>query len=179
MLPIQSKHEIIAALHDSNQRAQAWFSAIPVQDYFTRQGEVWSASDNVDHMIKAVKPIAKALKLPKIALQSVFGKVERASKTYEEICQIYRGEIAKGAKASGRFLPEEDVPNADLVAVKEQQLQQLAKAMEDLVSACEQWDETALDQYQLPHPVIGNLTVREMLFFTIHHNLRHASREGD
>lgn len=40
MLPIQSKPEIIAALHDSNQRAQAWFSAIPVQDYFTRQGEV-------------------------------------------------------------------------------------------------------------------------------------------
>ncbi len=50
--------------------------------------------------------------------------------------------------------------------------------MEDLISACEQWDETALDQYQVPHPVIGNLTVREMLFFTIHHNLRHASQEG-
>lgn len=178
-MTIYSKPEIIAALQDSNLRAQAWFSAIPAQEYFARQAEVWSASDNVDHMLKAIKPIVKALKLPKIALQSVFGKAERASKTYEEICQTYRNEIAKGAKASGRFLPNEDAPNANMEAFKEQQLQQLAKTMEDLVFACGHWDETALDQYQLPHPIIGNLTVREMLFFTIYHNLRHASQEGD
>jgi uncharacterized damage-inducible protein DinB len=178
-MTIQTKPEIIAVLQDSENRAQAWFSAIPLQEYFTRQGEVWSASDNVDHMIKAVKPIIKALKLPKIALQSVFGKAERPSKTYEEICQIYRDEIAKGAKAPERFLPNEVVPAKDMEEFKKQQLQKFSKTVEELVSACEDWDEAALDQYQLPHPIIGNLTVREMLYFTIYHNLRHASLEGD
>ena len=61
-------------------------------------------------MIKAVKPIAIALKLPKITLQAMFGKAEKPSMTYEEL---------------------------------------------------------------------GKLTLREMLFFTIYHNLRHASQEGD
>jgi hypothetical protein len=28
-------------------------------------------------------------------------------------------------------------------------------------------------------PLIEKLTIREMIFFTIFHNLRHASREGD
>jgi len=37
----------------------------------------------------------------------------------------------------------------------------------------------SVDQYQLPHPVLGKLTIREMLFFTIYHNLRHASQAGD
>lgn len=178
-MTIQSKLEIISALQDSNQRAQAWFSAIPAQEYFARQGEVWSAADNVDHMLKAIKPIVKALKLPRVALQTMFGKADKPSRTYEEVCQTYRAEIAKGAKASGRFLPDEDVPVENRETFKVQQLQQLSKAVEDLVSACEQWGEDFLDQYQLPHPVIGNLTVREMLFFTIYHNLRHASQEGD
>jgi uncharacterized damage-inducible protein DinB len=179
MPPIQSKPEIIAALRDSNERAQAWFSAIPTQDYFTRQGEVWSAADNVDHMIKAVKPIAKALKLPKITLQAMFGKADRDSRTYEEVCKVYRDEIAKGAKASGRYLPNEEVPDTKRGEANQKQLGQLSDAIERLISACEGWDESALDQYQLPHPLIGKLTIREMLFFTIYHNLRHASQEGD
>jgi hypothetical protein len=28
-------------------------------------------------------------------------------------------------------------------------------------------------------PLLGKLTIREMLYFTIHHNLRHASQEWD
>lgn len=178
-MTIQSKLEIISALQDSNQRAQAWFSAIPTQEYFARQGEVWSAADNVDHMLKAIKPIVKALKLPRVALQTMFGKADKPSRTYEEVCQTYRAEIAKGAKASGRFLPDEDVPVENREVFKEQQLGELSKAVETLISACENWDEDTLDQYQLPHPIIGNLTIREMLFFTIYHNLRHASQEGD
>lgn len=63
-MTIQNKSEIIIALRDSNQHIHDWFSAIPASDYFARQGEVWSAFDNVDHVIKAVKPIVQALGLP-------------------------------------------------------------------------------------------------------------------
>jgi uncharacterized damage-inducible protein DinB len=179
MTSTQSKPEIIAALRDSNQRAQAWFSAIPAQEYFTRQGEVWSASDNVDHMIKAIKPLVKALKLPRITLQAMFGKSDESSRTYEEVCKVYRDEIAKGAKASGRYLPNEEIPEENQEGTKQKQLALLSEVIEKLISVCEAWDESALDQYRLPHPIIGKLTIRETLFFTIYHNLRHASQEGD
>ncbi len=53
------------------------------------------------------------------------------------------------------------------------------KSSADLAAALGMWTEQELDEYQLPHPLIGNLTVREMLFFTIYHSLRHASLEGD
>ena len=58
-------------------------------------------------------------------------------------------------------------------------MDQWSKVNAELLSAVEKWDETELDQYMLPHPILGKLTVREMLFFTIYHNLRHASQEGD
>ena len=177
-MQIQTKAEIVSALQDSNRHMQTWFSAISSTEYFTRQGEVWSAADNVDHVIKAIKPIVKAMKLPHLALQTMFGKAQHTSRTFEEVCKIYQEEISKGAKASGRFLPE-DAPVENKEQAKLDQLQKASRVIEELILACEKWDEDALDQFQLPHPLIGNLSMREMLFFTIHHNLRHASHEGD
>jgi len=178
MPPIHSKEEIILAIKDSGIRSLDWFNAIPAKDFFHREGEVWSASDNVDHLIKAIKPIAKAMGLPKLALQTMFGKPERASKSYDEICSFYKEEIAKGAVASGSFLPKQEDPD-NPEERKSVILQDLSRAMDRLVSNIEKWEEHTLDEVQLPHPLLGNLTIREMLFFTIYHNLRHASQEGD
>jgi len=55
----------------------------------------------------------------------------------------------------------------------------MVESKQELVSVAEKWNEDELDQYQLPHPILGKLTIREMLYFTIYHNLRHASQEGD
>ena len=176
---IATKTELISTLIDSNQRVTYWFSEITAENFFSRRGEVWSASDNVDHLIKSHKPIAKALKLPKITLQAMFGKPQKSSITYEELCKIYRDEIAKGAQASGRYLPTQENPDENAEEKKKELLDQFSKASSDLVSVAEKWDENELDQYLLPHPILGKLTIREMLFFTIYHNLRHASQEGD
>ena len=179
MIEINMKKELIDALKASNRRVIDWFKEISIENFFTRQGEVWSASDNLDHLIKAHKPVAKALKLPKITLRAMFGKPEKASMTYEELCQIYRDEIAKGAQASGRYLPNQAKPDSNAETKKMELLDQFSNASAELVSAAEKWDDKELDDFVLPHPILGKLTIREMLFFTIYHNLRHASQEGD
>jgi uncharacterized damage-inducible protein DinB len=173
-----NKSELLSKLKDSNQRASNWFTEFPVEKFFQREGEVWSASDNVDHLIKSHKPIAKALKLPKITLKAMFGSADQPSRSYEAICQVYRDKIAEGGVASGRYLPDQQTPERPEVA-KAELLNQFSKASTDLVSVVEKWDENDLDSYLLPHPLIGKLTIREMLYFTIYHNLRHASPEGD
>jgi len=33
----------------------------------------------------------------------------------------------------------------------------------------------SLDKFMLPHPLLGKLAVREMLFFTMYHNLHHVN----
>jgi len=178
-MEINTKSELLSALKDSNQRAENWFLIIPANDFFTRHGEVWSPSDNVDHLIKAVKPLSKALKLPKITIQAMFGKPAKPSMSYEELCDRYRAEIARGAQASGRYLPDQETAVGDAESRKKELLDQWSKANEELLSVVEKWDESELDRYLLPHPLIGKLTIREMIFFTIYHNLRHASLEGD
>lgn len=178
MTKIATKTEIITTLKDSNQRVTNWFTEIPADLFFQREGEVWSASDNMDHLIKSHKPIAKAMKLPKLTLRAMFGKPEKPSMNYEELCQVYRNLLAKGAVASGRYLPNQQTPeNAE--DKKAELLDQFSKASTELVSVAEQWAEGELNDYLLPHPLLGKLTIREMVYFTIYHNLRHASHEGD
>lgn len=177
-MEIETREDIINETKNSNLRAIAWFDAIPAGQFFIREGEVWSASDNVDHLIKAVKPITIALKMPRLGLQAMFGKTEHSSRTYAEICKIYVAEIAKGAQASGRFLPDQETP-AEPEAQKKALLDQLSRTGDSLLSILEKWQEEELDQYQLPHPILGKITIREMLFFSIYHTLRHARIEGD
>jgi len=179
MTVLSTKSELVTGLQNANQLVTKWFQEIPPENFFMRQAEVWSASDNLDHLIKSHKPITKALRLPKITLQAMFGGPEKSSMTYEELCKIYQDEIAKGARASGRYLPDQQDPLENAEAKKKELLDQWTKASSELVSIAEKWNESELDGYLLPHPLIGKLTIREMLFFTIYHNLRHPSQAGD
>lgn len=178
MSTIHSKVEIIFAIKDSGKRAQEWFQGIPAVEFFHREGEVWSASDNVDHLIKSINPVAKALKLPKAALQAMFSQPEIASRTYEEVCAVYQEVLARGGVASGSYLPNQENPE-NPEEKKAENLGNLSSSITKLVSVVEKWNDSALDEAQLPHPLLGKLTVREILFFTIYHILRHARQEGD
>jgi len=179
MITNTTKPELIITLKDSRQRILDWFAAVPAKDFFTRQGEEWSPSDNVDHLIRAHKPITMALKLPRFVLQLIFGKANRPSKSYEALCEKYVEALLNGGRAGGTFLPTQESPQENADERKKKILAQLSKESAKLISAAEAWDETTLDKYILPHPLIGKLTMREMLYFTIYHNLRHASLEGD
>ncbi|HNB54791.1 MAG TPA: DinB family protein [Anaerolineales bacterium] len=177
-MTFQTKADILKGLQTANEAVTHWFEQIPAAAFFVRQGDIWSASDNMDHLIRANKPIIKAMKLPRLALQTMFGKHTEAGRSYEAVCAFYRAELAKGAVASGSFLPDQQQPD-DPEGVKREILSRWVSVSAELVAQAEKWDEKDLDSYQLPHPLLGNLSMREMLYFTHYHNLRHASLEGD
>ena len=52
-------------------------------------------------------------------------------------------------------------------------LQSWEDANQRLIAATNGWTESELDTLQMPHPAIGMVTLREMLFFTIYHNTLH------
>ena len=169
---------LISELKDSNQRVLTWFRNIPTAAFFAREGEAWSAAQNLDHLIRSHKPIALALKLPRLSLKAMFGSADQPSRSYEAVCNLYRAKLAEGAVASGRYIPDLDIPD-DPDSAKRDLVSKFSRVSADLVSATDRWSDADLDEHLLPHPLIGKLTIREMLYFTIYHNLRHASLLGD
>lgn len=128
----------------------------------------WSAAQNVKHLVLAVRPLNLAFSLPVAALR-VFGSPKRKVNSYQELVDRYRDRLKHGARASAPYIPrsmDED---------KENLVRQLNVAYSKLASKVRVLNEKSLDRYFLPHPILGRITIREMLYFTTYHVQHHHS----
>lgn len=166
--------EIMAELRRLHEECDVYLSSLPEGAFAQPQGEKWSPAENVRHLTKSVRPLARALGLPRFILWLRFGRASAASRSFDAVRETYRARLAAGATA-GRFAPSPQPPPADAAAYRETVLASFRAANADLLSRIAGWDEAALDRYRLPHPALGQLTVREMLFFTLFHTAHHLN----
>ncbi len=171
--PPRSRDEIAAALTRLHEESTAYWSAFSTAEFFAPLGTAWSPADNVRHLTRSIRPVAQALRTPKVVLWVTFGIARRPSRSFEEMRRTYDGVLAGGAKA-GRFAPSERALPQDLEEWRREIMRQREDAAGALVANLGRWSERALDRARLPHPLMGKLTVREMLFFTLYHNLHHV-----
>jgi len=149
--------------------AKSYWNAFDTPAFFRPLGDAWSPADNVRHLVKSTRAVATALKLPKIVLRFKFGKPKRPPMTFEEVRDQYESIPEKKA---GAYAPSSRA-NTDLDAWRREIMQERANVEYRLIDSIRRWSERALDSHQLPHPILGSLTVRDMLFFTLYHQLHH------
>lgn len=126
----------------------------------------WSPAQQAEHLVKSVQPVTLAFGLPKFMLKLIFGKSNRPSRTFDELVARYHTKLAAGGRASKQFIP--GTPrNLPRVYAK------LEHTVHRLSNRIERFTETDLDTLLLPHPLLGKLTFREMLYFTAYHADHH------
>lgn len=166
----RTQDEILAAFQQQESESVAYWEAFETDDFFRQIGTSWSPAETVRHLSKSTRPVVKALTMPKILLRVRFGKPGRASLTYDALRARYLDALAAGGEA-GRFAPSRRAEN-DLGA-RRAIMAELGRVNAELRTAISRWSERKLDRLQLPHPLLGKLTVREMLFFTLYHHRHH------
>lgn len=164
-----NKQEIIQALQTNHQKFANEIQALTVDEFLFRKGEKWTAGQHADHIVKAISPVVMALGFPRFVPRLMFGKTNRRSKTYEGLVEKYQKKLAKGGKASGRFVPKEVDLQQKYFLPK-----QIMYYTDQLCKNIEKASEEELDGYILPHPLLGKLTFREMLYFTTYHVDHHS-----
>ncbi|HEY5967522.1 MAG TPA: DinB family protein [Chitinophagaceae bacterium] len=167
-MQIQTKPQIISALNENVDAFNNYIAPLTKEQFEVSPNGKWSAGQNLDHLIRAIKPLQLAYGLPKFALRILFGKTNRPSKTYDELVARYKAKLAAGGRASGPFIP----PFISF-AKKDELIKKYAEQKQKLILKIEKQNEKDLDVYILPHPLLGKVTLREMLYFTIHHNKHH------
>jgi hypothetical protein len=166
-----TRPELLDAFAQQESESAAYWTAFDTASFFRPIGASWSPADTVRHLTKSTRPVAKALTAPKLFLRFKFGKPRRPSVSYEELCTRYRALLAAGGQA-GPFAPSSH-RESDPEVWRRGILESHAQVQRDLKQAIGRWSEGNLDTLQLPHPLLGNLTVREMLFFTLYHQRHH------
>lgn len=164
--------EIARELSALHARSRDFWNGFSSSEFFFPPGNAWSPADNVRHLLKSNLPVVRALITPKFLLLG-FGMGFRPSRSYEEVRERYLARLAAGVTA-GRFAPRPLGSSDQTEERREALMTALDQTSEHLTAAVSKWREWQLDRFRLPHPALGKLTVREMLFFTLYHNLHHV-----
>lgn len=164
---IQSKEEIAEALKASFEMVNELIKGLSEDELKARFEEKWTPLQQFDHLIRSNKPIGLLLNLPKLALM-IYGKSDNGSRSFDGVKEAYLNNLNEGGKASGDYIPKAEAKVGDL-------LLKWRKVGKDIENNLENWSEKDLDRYRAPHPLLGKMTVRELLFFTVYHNQHHVN----
>lgn len=162
------RSEITAALLRNHEAFIARVLAVPMHQREESRNGKWTPAQHLEHILRAVQPVSMALTIPRWFLRWRIGKPNREPRDYEELVARYKEKLAAGGRASGRFVPS-PVPASKVEAMTAK----LKSSVATLTRRVKGWSERDLDTVLLPHPLLGKLTVREMLFFTIYHAVHH------
>lgn len=164
-----NKTELIQLLKTNHNTFIQLMEGLSAADFEKQTADKWTPGQQLEHILRSVSPVSLAFSLPDFVLRLVFGKANRPSRSYEALVAKYHAALQKGGKASGRFEVKKPVPvenrNSLLTALRRTVLQ-----LNRLSAATSEAD---LDKYILPHPLLGKLTLREMLYFTAYHVQHH------
>lgn len=160
--------EITRRLRHNHQAFVALLAGMHAHELVQAPAGKWSAVQQLDHLRRSVRPVRWAFRLPLWLLGGWQGKPNRPGRSYEALVARYQEKLAGGGRAAGAF-----VPPALAAHAREALSQALLREVEALCSRLERMDEKQLDAYLLPHPLLGKLTLREMLYFTVYHVEHH------
>ncbi|MBX2870733.1 MAG: DinB family protein [Saprospiraceae bacterium] len=164
-----TKQSIFEGLEESFQIVDQSLSELkPGECQLAFDGK-WNASEQLEHLFLSNAAILKAIHLPKDQLRHMFGEMDHEGQNFNDLKARYLQVLREqGIKAPLRFQPRPETKKT-----LEEALAEWKKLGERFQEAASRWGEEELDRYVIPHPALGNLSVREMLFSAIFHNAHH------
>ena len=158
--------EIIAALESNAAAIRDFFTSVPDAAFFDGDSDRWAPAHHLAHLTQSSHSLQRALNFGTLPAHP-----SGRSRSYGEMIAATAASL--GSTPKDRLLElgrtvviSSGVGRADIVVAFE-------STSAGLRAAARSWDENALDRYTLEHPLIGALTVREMLFFTVFHERHH------
>jgi hypothetical protein len=176
------RSEISSSLRALCTASELYWNAMSAEEFARPLGGAWSPADNVRHLTKSVRAVSRGMKAPTLVLRLLFGWNRRRSRVMDVLVEEYQRALRGGGQA-GRFAPRRRAVPTDLEAYRRDILAAHRSSVAQLALQTLDWSRRRIDSVRLPHPLLGKLTVREMLLFTIYHNLHHvqvvARRRGE
>ena len=163
------------ALSTAEALVAEFFSSLTPAETSLRLGDAWTPAEHVAHLNTSVSAVARGFAISRWILRLRFGAHRGSSRTFAALRDDYRALLDNGGGARGAYVPRrEDLIESESTARRTELLARWQRVNERLRLALQTWTEHDLDRIQLPHPLLGKITAREMVFFTIYHAEHHV-----
>lgn len=162
--PMNSQRQLDTA----SQSFSNWTDHLTDEQFWGHPDGKWSVAEVMQHLYLSARPVARLLAGPREGLDQ-WGRANRPSRSYHEIRSAYQTVLATGVKAPAVMSPREE----DMKISRGDLSERFHAIYQSLMDAVKNWSTDELDEYCIPHPVLGKLTVREMIYFTSIHTEHH------
>jgi hypothetical protein len=149
---------------------EQWAAPLTDLEFAERPNGRWSVGDTAQHLYLSARPVLRLMAGPR----EVFAQWDRAvepSRTYEAIEETYRRVLSRGVKAPVSMSPRPE----DVAADKATMLARVTDTYRALADQVVNWSAEEMDSYQIPHPALGLISVREMMYFIGVHTRHHIA----
>lgn len=163
------KQVIVQLLHQKYAQFCEKIQSLDEQAFHLHPEGKWSAAQQLDHLIRSVRPVVLGLSLPPFLLKLIFGKAKHASRDYDTLVKAYQEALSNGGKSPKAYEPK----TSESEGFQNYGCERLMQLIGGLDQQLENLSEPELDQLQAPHPLLGKLTLRELMYFTIYHAEHH------
>ncbi len=164
------KARIASLLDEKHASLTAWLQGHELIEWSQGPSGKWTTGQHVIHLIQSTKPLVMAVSLPGFVLRFRFGKANRPSRDYQTIVNRYHEKLAANI---GRVSPfSQNMPNTQ-PEEKEKLIAELTALNQKLNRKMNGFSEVQLDKLVVPHPLMGKMTLREILLWNAYHTEHH------
>jgi hypothetical protein len=165
-----NKIELSKRLIQEHQSFIDFISSLSNEDLMRSHDNKWNPAQQLEHVYLCLRPVKMALSLPNIIPTILFGKSKEGSRTYESLVEAYQLKLKNGGKSPSMYKPKKSVRDVDKLKIV------LIHLVNNISNKLSHFQENDLDSFLLPHPLLGKLTIRELVFFAIYHVGHHQKQ---
>ena len=165
------KEKIVDLLEEKHSNLFKWLEEQPKENWEKGPVEKWSTSQHILHLVNSLQLLNKVLSYPKFLLKYKFGICNRKQRDYEAVVKNYQQKLLKNqekAKIFNQRLKMPTLKERKRLIIK-YQIQQ-----KKLQYKTKKLDDKNLDTLLIPHPLMGKMTIREIIMWTAYHTEHHT-----
>jgi DinB superfamily len=165
---MNSKSTIINSLKNSAYQFNELISNLNREEFEINMNHKWSAGQDLVHLIKLLRILNIAYLIPKPLLGLLYGINKKEQRSFEHMQSLYKNALANGAKSPSIYIPK-----PVLFANKSSLIKKHQALNESFIKKINKLTEVELDSFRLPHPILGKVSLRELVLFTSFHTIHH------
>ncbi len=166
------KNEIILKLEEKHQTLLNWLAQQEEDKWEVGPENKWTTGQQALHLLQSIKTLNNALSLPKFILKFKFGKSNREVRDYDTVANRYNERLKD---VQGRTFGPSQNMKVPKIKEKSYLIDRLQTENKKLQYKTDKWTDKQLDNYILPHPLMGKMPVREIIMWTAYHVEHHTN----
>jgi uncharacterized damage-inducible protein DinB len=162
-----TKQELIKNFYNNHKEIIDFVDTLTDEHFTYSYDGKWTAGQQISHVNLTLLPFLKVLPSKEFILQK-FGIIKRPVWDVNRVIENY---YKTSLQAPQQFIPQQVSPEQKATILLD-----IQKNILTIQQLLDQYTEEELNTLVLPHPLLGNLTLREMFYLMTYHPTHHLKQ---